>query len=452
MEELIDSIDTDEIMEYKLFNDIHIWPLIRYTCLSHIRKIDDNARNKNIYSFSEKFINLLLGLSNFKIKKAKIVFITSVLFNVKMADGKNKNILDDYYHNIYPNDSYIYEYLAPDTFKTAKNRENRHVSNILSYLDIITTLLSKFALNKQNQEIIFFLNHLRDKGLSEEVLNSVCMRLYKHAREYKIRKTIYQLFLKFVQPKILFINCASYGEKHSIMINEAKKLGVIVCEIQHGGIAKTDFVYNSTRPIDKYKQYMPDYLMTFGKSYNNVADYSIKIPVGHPHLDYKINKNKSSKIIKNSYLVISQWPVLEELINLTESLSIADPNCIINYRLHPLDNLNTQQKIKLNKKNITITKSNEGKDLYDEFNLYENIVGCYSTALIEATAFDRKIYILKHELSLQYDFDKIGILIENGYDIVNCKKEMKCQYFFISGFCDNYRKFIQSLNIIGYKW
>ena len=448
MDEIKILLDSDSIMKYKLNDDVHIWPLVRYMVMSDLNGINEEMQNKSKIFSIKKVFNLLKNFFKIRVQKADIIFITSTLSNTKI-DGKYKNILDDYYAEVFPDKSYIYEYLAPETFDTVSTRKNERTSTLPSYMDVVIVLCSKFVKNKKNKNIESFLIYLKSIGIEKSLIDRVETRLYRYQRELKIRQKVYRLFLKYTQPKLLFINCAFYGEKNAVFIQEAKKLGIAVAEIQHGSIPTTHPAYNFTLESIDYNQYLPDYLLTFGDYYNSIQTNIKKISVGHPHLDWKKQNLKYEKSIENSYLFISQWTILDELIDLAVDLANKCLECSINYRLHPLDNLTKEQKEKLAMKNIIITGASSGKDIYSEFAVYENIVGCYSTAVLEANSFDKKIYIMKHQFSLENGFDKFGILVENGDDILSDKTlNQVTQNIFSDGFIDRYKNFINTLEII----
>jgi len=445
MNELIAKLDSSSSMEYKIDDEIHIWPLVRYVLLAAIIDIDMVVMKKQKVSIFRRMLNLIIGLKDFKVRRRNIIFMTTTLLN-REVDGKYKNILDDYYVDVFPDDSYVYEGLAPTTYKSVKNRYNRSTSTLFFYIEIVIMILSKISRNKKNEGIEQFVEYLEREKVEKKAIERIEPILSQFNRDIKVRKFLYKYFFKIIKPKLLFINCGFYGGHQAVVINEAKKLGILVAEIQHGDISHTHIAYKYYNDIEEYKQYQPTYLMVFGDEYIDRHNCAKKISVGHPHLEYKKN-HTNGVVLENSYLFISQWVVVDELIDLAVSLS-KHKGTVINFRLHPLDVLNQNQYDLLNQNNIEISSAKDGKDLYDEFAIYENVVGCFSTSLIEATAFNKKVYILRHKLSIRDHFDEVGIMVDNADEIIVNNKTIVAKNIYTSSFESKYTEFIVSLNIL----
>jgi hypothetical protein len=439
-------IDTTEILQFKIDKEFHIWPLIRFDLLSGI----ENSNQLKLFSATSqktKFFNLLKGLSGIKIKKVPIQFITTTLLNVKQNDSY-KNILDDYFYDVFPEHSFIYENLDPVSFDARNPRKHQDVSTLFTYIDLIPKFLAKFVRIQSNTSIELFCTYLEEKNISSDLIAEIKSKLYTYQKRLKVQQLFYRVFLRITKPKILFVNCACYGASNAILINEAKKLGILTAEIQHGVIDHKHFAYNYADEMvqsEVYRQYMPDYLLTFGEYWHSKMNNSCeKIVVGHPHLSYKRHQ-WSDHSVADSYLFISQWTITDVLIDFAIELRSSYPSSIIAFRLHHLEQLTGEQEDKLMQHRIDITSS--ASDIYDEFSRFENIVGCYSTALYEAKAFSKKVYIVEHELSEKYGFYDLGIVAKNIKSILENNANIQIKKydslnFYIDGFTEKYKEFI----------
>jgi hypothetical protein len=249
---------------------------------------------------------------------------------------------------------------------------------------------------------------------------------------------------------LLFVNCGAYGASNAILISEAKALGIRTAEMQHGVIDTSHYAYNYSEEIARspvYSGYLPDYLLTFGEFWHGCMNNSCaKVSVGHPHLS-KIREQFVDKSVPGSFLVISQWTITDELIIAALKIRQAYPHAKIRYRLHPAEMLSAPQKQCLLAKGIEV--ANSSSDIYSEFALFENVVGCYSTALYEAKAFGKKVLIIKHPFAFQYGFDRVGVVFDDPEDITECKEghkheELESTFFYAKDFDDRYRGLIKS--------
>jgi len=134
------------------------------------------------------------------------------------------------------------------------------------------------------------------------------------------------------------LNCAYYGGE-SYIIRVAKERGIKTAEFQHGVVSNMHPAYNYGEGIlnsEEYRKYIREYFLTYGEYWNN----QIKIPgkkyvVGNPHFHESIKRYKDIEEEKNTILIVSQWTLTKEFVEIAEFLAnnLKDKKIIL--KMHP---------------------------------------------------------------------------------------------------------------------
>jgi hypothetical protein len=449
MEEMnVLSLDSEDILEYKLDGQFPIWPLVRFDLLTAISRQGAAGSPQRRVSAKTRVGNLLRGLLGIRIGRARIQFISSTLFCVKQSDTYT-NVLEDYFFEVFPDGSFVYENLDPLDYSRRLPRKNHQISTAFTYVDLLGKGIARFFRAGANGDIDAFCRHLSAKGVRQDFVDETRVKLFRYAKQLRTQRLLYRIFLKLSSPQLLFVNCGAYGASNAILISEAKSLGIRVAEMQHGVIDASHYAYNYGEEIKRsavYGRYLPDYLLTFGEFWNGCTNIACpKVAVGHPHLS-KIREQFVDKSVPGSFLIISQWTITDELIGAALRLRKIYPDAQIMYRLHPVEVLTAQQSEQLRRNDIWM--SDRHSDIYAEFAAFENIVGCYSTALYEAKAFGKNVLILNHPLAFRYGFDKIGRVIDSDHnpDVDSMGNNFDCaekSFFYQMNFDKSYSDFVR---------
>jgi hypothetical protein len=197
--------------------------------------------------------------------------------------------------------------------------------------------------------------------------------------------------------KIIFLENGSYGYMSYILKWAAEK-GVITGEFQHGVISKNHPAYNYSLGVlgSEYKNYLPQYYLTFGKYWGSVISTSSKdVVIGSPYIIEYIKgmPEKNITIIKKRILFISGGTVYEILKSLAIELRKILPVSMFDIAIRPFPGEFASIKNRysdLGKYDIALDFDN----LYDSLSSHDIIVGVeFSTVLFEAMLFDNKIFI-----------------------------------------------------------
>ncbi|MDD4157579.1 MAG: hypothetical protein PHY08_13520 [Candidatus Cloacimonetes bacterium] len=391
--------------------------------------------------------NLLKCLKYVRIKKCEYLYFSSTLFNTLQDDGKYLNILDDYYFSIFPKNSYVYEDL--DRFYACRHpKVNKHFSVISSYIELFAKFLSKIKTNKVNDDLLQFAKLFND-NISLDLLKSEDHFISVYA--FLIRK-----FLKYTSPKLLVINSGCYGYRRSVVIYEAKKLGIKVAEIQHGIL--DDKVYKLSKydsnenNLEIFTMCLPDYLFLFGdywKDYLNIPGV-IPITMGHPHLNNIKKQLAKNKNENKTFLFVSSPIFNDKLFEVARYLRESGTRCNIVFRFHPKDAylIYTPYADRFKQYDIKLSTIYV-RDLYDDIADADFLVGSYSFSLFEAMAFNKKIFVLLDDIVFKYFPSNVVTTFETGADILNkingfddaC--EVNIENFWAPDFYKNFQLFVQ---------
>jgi len=456
IETLLRIENNPDIFIYR-FNsdDFLIWPLVRYRILSQAMSYEQYPSKRPIikkYRLLTYIVNNFLNYPRFVRNKKILIFGNSVT-NIKI-NNTYFNRIHDYYNLVFPDDTVFLE--SSDNFEYRKPRAFKN-TYYHDYMKIMPVLRSKFVRDidkKSKNAIDEFIKYLKDNfpvAFDPGFYDFIRVQLTNEAKRLKYRKKYFLGLIDKIKPKVLFLNGAYYGEE-SYMIKWAKEKAIITAEFQHGSISKSHPAYNygdGIRNSEEYKKYVPDYLLTYGEYWNS----QVRIPgktyvVGNPHFYESIKRYENIKEEKDTILIISQWTLTKEFVEITEYLAKHFRNKKILFKMHPreMDNFCMIEPLE-NFPNVQIKKDG---DVYELLAKCENVVGCYSTAIFEALAFDKKkIYVLENSFSRDEIPEDIGIRFKNGEELAELmeagiinEKYLDVQYYFNSNWKENYISFI----------
>ncbi|RBQ23127.1 hypothetical protein ALNOE001_11460 [Candidatus Methanobinarius endosymbioticus] len=259
-----------------------------------------------------------------------------------------------------------------------------------------------------------------------------------HILDFKYQYKKYDSLFKKRKTKYVLVVVAY---ENQALLAAAHSNGIKVIELQHGTISKYHLGYNYPNIRDKYLEYFPDQILSFGEYWKKVANYPIDekniIAMGFPYLEKNIEEYNTNSKNKKQILFISQGVIGKELAkfsyNLAKKLnekindnlnSESDPkidekinkeidnklnneihdkeieneNYHIIYKLHPgeYSNWRTNYKnlVKAEKlNNFTIIDDNT-ISLYELFSKSEYQIGVFSTAIYEGLLFNCKTFIV----------------------------------------------------------
>lgn len=202
-----------------------------------------------------------------------------------------------------------------------------------------------------------------------------------------------------IKPKIIFfIN--GYDQENMLMVETAKKRGIPTVELEHGAM-DGHLAYNFLRKHELPG--FPEYVFTFGKYDAEVPKFPIDsekvIPVGSAQLEREVlfyqkafkNRTKRKKII--TFWSTGSEELIDCAVQLAERLDLSAYKVVV--KLHPSE-YQTWKKIypKLGRGNVEVADGSK-HNVYYWLAVSDWAIGTSSTTLIEATAFETNILILR---------------------------------------------------------
>ncbi len=218
-------------------------------------------------------------------------------------------------------------------------------------------------------------------------------------------KAYYSLF-KRSKASELYLIC-SYGKEG--IISGAKKAGLKVIEIQHGLITRYHLGY--CFPNDSVP-YFPDQIHLWGDYFKQVMNAELietKIS-GNQYLKNCVNQISSE--FKTDILIISQPSRRDILVALARGIADTFPGLKVTYRTHPIEHSEEAKKFyqdSILPENIEVVFSED--HVYEQLYGSDIVIGCFSTVLIEALAFDCQVCVYGSDgLELLFELISEGLM------------------------------------------
>ncbi|MCD4780246.1 MAG: hypothetical protein K8S27_06845 [Candidatus Omnitrophica bacterium] len=328
-----------------------------------------------------------------------IIFFSSSIVNVLSEDGVYVNRLYDHFALDFQESSLIIEDSLSKQFRFMTPRQCPHVR----YNDwiLIHSLLKSKVFKKNTSDLTtidHLLNFLKKRlplALNDalwanmsSVLNLIS-GLLPYLDEY------YQRLFRILEPKIVFLEDASYGHKCHIL-NAAHEMGLMTGEFQHGAFHKNHFAYIYNNLLNsEYVNYLPRYLMSYGEYWRHFPKTSSEIvTIGNPYIiEYTKNIMIKPKA-KEQILFISGGSkttlLNESLVYLINELGSDQYEFVI--RPHPAEyNFITERySSMISRGDVKISIDN----LFASLSKADKIVSFESsTVLFEALVFDNQIFL-----------------------------------------------------------
>lgn len=412
------TIDNPQLTNLRFRNGMLILPWVYCRIMGNLNEQKFSGEGMKPKSMWKRMWNLLMQWKHFRTKQKNILIFTSTLFNTQNAEGKYFNMLHGYYYDLFPNDTLMIE-------DGDMNNEWRETdlypctSYINTFYSVLAFYLSKFAslihpYKSPDYEVI-------SKQYPEWITTKELERMDHFAGIYEC---LIRRFVKRVNPKVIIINCGSYGHMMGCICKVAHELRIKTIETQHG------LVYNHVtycapdhiRNNKDYMNYMPDTIFTFGEFWNGCIDWTYeKIPVGNPFLNEFVPKFANITEFVQDVLVISQPNYKEMQVAFVKELARLLPDMIVTIRLHPIEKLEKQKELYADCNNIRFSDST--KLLYEDMCSSRYVVGWYSTCLYEYLAFGRKPFIVDGEKSRLQVHQDVGIWVKSAEEMAQYVKE-----------------------------
>lgn len=427
------SLEEKHDLNHMKVQDIYIWQLIRiYVYYEISQKIGVfGSPQQGKVTFLDKIFSFL-------------PFIKNTLFSNPLSGDYHKNILIfDHPRKVKHTGNYedVYTRFLIDDLENSYeviespylNKHEGRKEDYIRYNDRI--LLGSCIYKKITNLKLKACEKDKITNIQREIISNFDIEIdlfnivQNHILDFKYQYKQYDKLFKKRKTKYVLVVVAY---ENQAMIAAAHDNGIEIIELQHGNISKYHLGYNYPNLNDKYLEYFPDKILSFGEYWKEVADYPIDkkniISMGFPYLEKNIESYINNTKNKNQIVFISQGVIGKYLSKFAHDLviklneKINEPNNIktfekddgkkyevndeennndqynIVYKLHPGEYANWRNNYKnlveVEKlKNFTVIDNNT-ESLYELFSKSEYQIGIFSTAIYEGLLFNCKTIII----------------------------------------------------------
>ncbi len=256
----------------------------------------------------------------------------------------------------------------------------------------------------------------------------------------------YHRLFDHCRPRVVFLEGASYGPD-AYIVKWAREMGIKTGEFQHGAIVPSHHAYNLGAGLlscAEYRAYLPDYLLVYGAYWSrNVRTSSETVVVGNPWLTERLREvgTEAEPRRRPRLLVISQPDSSTRLRELAKTVAaeLAD-RCDVVLRLHPMEAPRAED--------CGRATVEQGGDLYESIAGSAYVVGVSSTALFEATAFAKPVFVLESASSRFYIPRDFAAWIRTPDELVRgmtsaATAAVTDDDYWASGWRERYRRFLE---------
>lgn len=465
LKDLLTVENSTEVLDFRFECDnILMWPFIRFNLYMIPILKEYKLANPRTSKVKSRFTDNMLYIKNTIIKnpyrnslksKYDILMFCSGSTNVKKG-SKYFNRINDYFafmnkdKTLLIEDSLRRKYYIPRAFPNICYHD---------YIVLEAYIKSKFVkLNEKDvvriKSLLKFLEQKYPYKLGKSDLNTIENTLLHISKRLNIYYYLYdKLFDKF-NPKVIFLEEASYGRK-SYILKWAKARNIITVELQHGVVYKNHPAYNYGNAIINsyiYKEYLPDYFLTYGKYWSESINLPVrKITIGNPNYSENIKKIKISSRDngKTKILIISKGTnpdiIKERVLDISSIVNKAKYE--IWFRPHPkeLPMLKDRYSELLARNTIKIDTE---QDVYLSLLNVDFVAGDFSTVLFEAIGICKSVFVMACPEMDLYDPKNIIKRFSNAEELINLiqthngKDGIDRDYIWEPNWEVNYRNFI----------
>jgi hypothetical protein len=436
---IINSLEDDAgILNYRLSSGELVWPLVRHGVITSIL----NHNNKLDIAHSSGAVNKVVLLKTlitsivktpFRIKKGCVIFFNSGITNIKTeSDGKYFNrVTDPFYFQFKKGKARMIESTAFKVLRMPRVHNGVYPQFTLS---LLAKLKRKSARLRPSEftSLSDIVGHIENKLAARKInfsKSDVKTIVTDNALNYISGRQVYRSFVTSKQPKIIFLEDASYGNNAPILL-AAKDNNIKVIELQHGFVNNEHIAYNlgsGISGVSEIARYFPDYYFAYGQFWSNSINIpSTRLSIGNPFLTQSVSKFESvghKSESERTILFLSSGVTIKETNDfLTVLAPVSDVKGYrIVFRPHPSE---VKSVVDRYKPALDLGMSvSTNSALYADIASASIVIGELSTALFEALAFSNKrCYLLWSTFTKSYldnpmkmqtiDNDTVGSIFE----------------------------------------
>ena len=372
----------------------NIMPLLMDMKLSE----DDSRINRRALAFLLKALSHNVMHTN-DIRNREIIFYAPS--RPILLDGRYINRYADLLCAQYNEKSYLIEQTPKDwTWPCPRLNKNVLYDGVANtILTIMSKKIIKSDLEAVHEFMIYYnerVTELFGRILNEDRISAIIKQVCHLIA--KARKRNKWLNRKIPESAKLFIMVGASYPSSYLLTKTLKERGIVVADIQHGYITRTNHAYGYSDALMKsaeLKKGTADYFLTYGDWWNDqILAPSEKVSIGNPYRSLCIEKFKSNS--RNRILIVGCGVNTEQCILLTEKIGDMLPHYEVLFRPHPGEVQATNRLIHSRSSNIRLDPV---KEIYESLAISNTVISEISTVLFEAIGVCEKIIVLDTEQS-----------------------------------------------------
>lgn len=441
------------VLEYRYeYKDILIWPYVRDILFRNVWEVKHGYLPHFRSQVKENKYRDYIKYNSFNLPKSDILFFAEPIHLIETKDKIFDRLIDEFVK--------VNKGVSAKILRHTKEFDFEKLSRMgipFSTTEFIKKMI-EYETKKQKisdrdlKTIDKFIDYLKKEvpfEVEEGIYEGIRQRAIGVIKSFPAYYKYYQKLIDIVQPKLAIFHVGVYGWPEIKVFND---WGVVTAEYQHCAIDRHwDYMYGkSVAESAIYREYMPQYLLTWGSYWTRDINVPANIyKIGNPTVQREIENFKKLKLDVDAefrILIITddehEWYV-NFIHYLLENLS-TDFRIIV--KLHPLllDAAKYYEPFLYNER---VEVKREGW-IYDYFTMCKYVVGDTSTALYEAAAVGKDVFIVDNEMIGNYTQGEFGIKIKNGQQFIekmNIQREERfCdEDFFGNDWRKNYQTFLR---------
>ena len=478
LKEWVATVENDpRILEFRFqYKNMLVWPFVRYHIMETVISVrswggirpqyDQIASKRRLERYAQKLIRSLIRAFQlpFGWKQKDLLYMYRGDGNVRLSDGT-------YFHRIY--DGFVMEYKEKSGVLEHAGWMEGHKSKYIDkkYMDSVYFLVEVLGswghTDKRDMlmadELITYLTLNCGIALSEEEAVSIKEMILFFSKAVKyIDKIFTKIFLR-IKPKMVFVNCGIYGQWNACIIKCLRDLGIRTAEVQHANVSHihpayffSDFLCNN----EEYADYVPDFFVGWSSYWlDSIQIPSKKIPIGNPwfwkqYMQYAPEKYQKERADKRKTILWLPFAnIYEDIRYLDDFIKVSSNEYYIRIRLHPTMRHLRDEYIKYND-NDRIIMDNLSH-VYESFQMADFVVGEDSTAVYEALAFGKPVFVLSDEVTAGHGLNKVAPSFKSVEELLCLLQDenaaaidgvREAGRFFGEDWQQKFREFIEQLN------
>ncbi len=436
IEEMLDKLlefeGDDRIVQFRFKESgLLMWPFVRYIVYERIYRnffMKENilGQEREIAGYDLKgLVNSYLHFNPLrKAERRSVLFCVGAMECVKDKEGYYYNRIFQPFFDACQSEAVVIE---RDLF--FRHLLPRRESNILyKHQDMKELrLLLDAKIKKLSKEdtgsiagIMTFLKENLPYQLTEEQYERVREILTVYAKGLKNIQSFYRKLIAKYRPRLVIVEDGCYGEHIAIALKTFNDMGIVTAEVQHGLIGRNHLAYNLAEKLqnmEEYRSYLPGYFLSFGKYWEETMRIPCKkVTIGSANCNLAMDGCSEHSVPKKRILIM---PGVNSQIYvpLVEKILTDIPGVRLTVKLHPNAG---KQKVLFERwsHDERVRISNEG-NINDYFAWADYVTGDGSTALYEAAARRKRVFVYGTEESETYIDKKTGVWFTDAEDFLN---------------------------------